>query len=383
MAKHCISADRIVPSRAIGHRSPRLRRRRPALEILEGRSFLNSSQPAPGNPDPASLSPTSLMVAGYGGDMSADAQQQSNDGVIALLFDPHQPKSALPANVTFAGGPPLQQGAPPRYSYNLQDNILGAGALGPEAMFVASEGINAPIPFPEQVIDIVGKLVKENFEAFVASTPFGVPNFSFGPDTRVLGPQLAPSHQPKAENEPGSGESGGATSEDESAPADEGAPHDDSRRGASANDRDVRESPRQLFGAGEKAPQETPDGTEAAPANFIAPALGGAACRQMAEAPPSAIGLSCEAKSSSSPSSHPAPNVDQPADDARLTRRLKAPIHDRSEFLLVAVWGLMMQTPAVPSDDIRRRNAAERRRSSRAHGRLRVRFTAGAWTIKD
>ncbi len=273
MAKHCFSADRIVPSHSTGQRLRRRRRRRPVLEILEDRSFLNGGQLAPGNADPPLPSPSSPMVAGFSGDLSAGAQQQSNDGVIALLFDPHQPKSALPANVTFAGGPPLQQGAPPRYSYNLQDNILGAGALGPEAMFVASEGINAPIPFPEQVIDIVGKLVKENFEAFVVSTPFGMPNFSFGPDTRVLGPQLAPSHQPKAENEPSSGESGGAANEDEHSPADEDAPQDDEPRSDSANDRGVRESSRQRFEASAKAPQEARDGSKAVAANFIAPAL--------------------------------------------------------------------------------------------------------------
>ncbi len=128
---------------------------------------------------------------GAGGDPAGGLQPAAGSpqqGVISLLFDPHQPKSALPADVTFSGGPPLQQGAPPRFSYNLETNITGGSKLGPHALLVAEQGT-----------DLAGTFA-DNKHAYVASSPQGMPNFSFGPDTWVFGPQAAPSGRRTIEN---------------------------------------------------------------------------------------------------------------------------------------------------------------------------------------
>ncbi len=122
---------------------------------------------------------------------SGATPSQTQGSPIDLLFDPHQPKSGLPADVTFGGGPPLQQGAPPRFSYNLEDNITGAGQLGPESLLVSAHGT-----------DIAGTFANQNTQAYVAGTQYGVPNFSFGPDTWVFGPQQQSSPQIRTANRP-------------------------------------------------------------------------------------------------------------------------------------------------------------------------------------
>lgn len=215
--------------------SPFGRGRRMVVELLEQRTPLNGNPLVAAVPDatmaPLPLAPSSLHPAATGGNSAADpatatpgsqagalaaseptastsasqgaastgasgdpagglqpAAGSPQQGVISLLFDPHQPKSGLPADVTFSGGPPLQQGAPPRFSYNLETNITGGSKLGPHALLVAEQGT-----------DLAGTFA-DNKHAYVASSPHGVPNFSFGPDTWVFGPQAAPSGRRTIEN---------------------------------------------------------------------------------------------------------------------------------------------------------------------------------------
>jgi hypothetical protein len=101
-----------------------------------------------------------------------------------LLFDPHQPKSGVPADVTSDIGPPSQQGAPPRISYNLEDNVTGGNHGGLEALLGPSHGPGA-LQHPADV----NPPPNNNPPPNVVGSPYGVPNFRFGPDTWVFGPQ--------------------------------------------------------------------------------------------------------------------------------------------------------------------------------------------------
>lgn len=381
MPKQRLSARRIVQIPLAIARSRCLRRRRLVVELLEQRTLLNGSSLAPGNSNPVVLALPSPAIAGFGGDPSAGATQQSNEGVIALLFNPHQPKSALPANVTFAGGPPLQQGAPPRVSYNLEDNIIGAGALGPEPLVVASEGIDVRIPLPEQVMDVV-EIVrpKDKFKAFVAKTPYGVPNFSFGPDTQVFGTRLSPPHQPRAANEPSRGESGGAGNEEERSPADEGAPRGDEEPDAQSSEgRGDVGAHRQSLEAEANLPQEEKVRAEFDDANFITTAPAAAACEQALALPRSALAPSHDAYFAS-------PHEAQFMSVARQAQPFNAPADERAKPWVGAAWGMISFAPAAlrdASDHALRRHAAEGPHWSRPARRLRVRLKPDAWNIRE
>lgn len=263
---------------------PRLtcrRRRRLLVELLEERTPLNGAPLTSAVPNPTFVAlplppstPTNTAAApangsqasalGAAAPISAAATSSSitelqgaaaapdpnttaepSGGVIALLFDPHQPKSALPADVTFGGGPPLQQGAPPRFSYNLENNITGAEAMGPEAMFVAADGVNAPGPATERFIDVVATLASENTEAYVVGTPYGVPKFSFGPDTRVSGPRDAAPPAPQLKSSPAPGEESEAGNDGERLPSKDEAPRRDEGSKDSPEDQGAAEAPRQ------------------------------------------------------------------------------------------------------------------------------------------
>jgi hypothetical protein len=165
-------------------------RRRPRIELLESRIALsadpaaasaamqNAAASSAAGAD-AAAGPTEFRQAAAA--PSSAGNQPGNQRTAAdLLFDPHQPKSGLPADVTSGIGPPSQQGAPPRFSYNLEDNITGADHSDQEALL-------GPLHAPDSPVNSAGAGVPPN----VANTPFGMPNFSFGPDTWVFGPQTA------------------------------------------------------------------------------------------------------------------------------------------------------------------------------------------------
>ncbi|HEV7225837.1 MAG TPA: hypothetical protein VGN42_24235 [Pirellulales bacterium] len=187
-AFHSLSlTDRSSRARTI-HKphSPSQVRRHPRIEQLESRIALNADPSAAGAAMQNAAAASSAGANAAAGPTEfrqataapSPAANQPTD--LDLLFDPHQPKSGLPADVTSGIGPASQQGAPPRISYNLEDNITGGDHSGQEALL-------GPLHAPDSPINSAGASVPPN----VANTPYGVPNFGFGPDTWVFGSQAA------------------------------------------------------------------------------------------------------------------------------------------------------------------------------------------------
>lgn len=164
------------------------------VELLEERLPLNSSpvatnaSPAPMAASvPAAAAPTAAATNGAGAASGAEFPPISASGTPAvLLFDPHQPAGLIPADVVSGTGPPLQQGAPPRFSYNLETNITGEGSGA------ANEPLTAPshsgsvtpngVPAAETIRGLPFDVNQE------AATPAGIPRFSFGPQTAPRSP---------------------------------------------------------------------------------------------------------------------------------------------------------------------------------------------------
>ncbi|HJT36095.1 MAG TPA: hypothetical protein VJ783_28995 [Pirellulales bacterium] len=162
------------------------------VELLEARLALNSSPVANINPTPAPVTtsapvaaaPTATATNTSG---SANAPPISASGTPAvLLFDPHQPAGLIPADVTSGSGPPLQQGAPPRFSYNLETNITGegSGAANEPLTAPSHSGSTTPngVPAAETIRGLPFDVNQE------AATPAGIPRFSFGPQTAPRSP---------------------------------------------------------------------------------------------------------------------------------------------------------------------------------------------------
>ncbi len=103
-----------------------------------------------------------------------------------LLFNPHQPAGDLPADVTSGMGPPLQQGAPPRFSYNLETNITGEGdgAANEPLLAPSHSGMVTPngVPTSETIRGLPFDVNQQ------AATPAGIPRFSFGPQNAPRSP---------------------------------------------------------------------------------------------------------------------------------------------------------------------------------------------------
>lgn len=164
------------------------------VELLEERLPLNSGPVANMNPTPAPVTnsvpvaaaPTATATHTSGSASGADAPPISASGTPAvLLFDPHQPAGLIPADVTSGSGPPLQQGAPPRFSYNLETNITGGDGAAYEVLTAPSHsGSTSPngVPAAETIRGLPFDVNQE------AATPAGLPRFSFGPQTAPRSP---------------------------------------------------------------------------------------------------------------------------------------------------------------------------------------------------
>lgn len=161
------------------------------VELLEERLPLNSGPVASANPSPAPMAAASAPAAAApantsGSAAGANAPPISASGTpAALLFDPHQPAGLIPADVTSGSGPPLQQGAPPRFSYNLETNITGGDGAAYEVLTAPSHsGSTSPngVPAAETVRGLPFDVNQE------AATPAGLPRFSFGPQTAPRSP---------------------------------------------------------------------------------------------------------------------------------------------------------------------------------------------------
>lgn len=171
--------------------------RRTAVEPLEERFALNAApataaaqtqaNAASFNPSPSLDSAAAALSAQAAAAPSAPVAQ----GILDLLFTPHRPKSAVPADVISGIGPALQQGAPIIYSFELEDNLTGS-ERGDSRARENPQGPAVPL-FVQPELANIGN---------VDSTPYGMPNFSFGPDTWVFGPQGAPSPQGRVIHRP-------------------------------------------------------------------------------------------------------------------------------------------------------------------------------------
>lgn len=164
------------------------------VELLEERLPLNSS-PVPTNSSPAPMAasvpaaaaPPSAATNAAASENGAEFPPISASGTPAvLLFDPHQPAGLIPADVTSGSGPPLQQGAPPRFSYNLETNITGegSGAANEPLTAPSHSGSTTPngVPAAETIRGLPFDVNQE------AATPAGLPRFSFGPQTAPRSP---------------------------------------------------------------------------------------------------------------------------------------------------------------------------------------------------
>lgn len=175
----------------------RAKRRHSAVEALEERFALNAAPAALGaqthanaetlNPSPPSDSATAAVSTQAAADPSGPVSQ----GILDLLFTPHRPKSGVPADVISGVGPALQQGAPIIDSFELEDNLTG----NERGDLRARENLQRPI-FAEIVQKELADMGNVN------TTPYGMPNFSFGPDTWVFGPQEAASPRRRVMHRP-------------------------------------------------------------------------------------------------------------------------------------------------------------------------------------
>jgi hypothetical protein len=210
------------------HASARRTRRQPVVEPLEARWALNAAPSSAANqahPSAAAPNPTPPSVsasAAISNPTAADSSATPPQGILDLLFTPHRPKSGVPADVISGIGPPLQQGAPIIYSFELEDNLTG----GERGDLRARENPQRPTvpPIIQPELANIGN---------VDSTPYGVPNFSFGPDTWVFGPQEAASPERRVMQRPESSGAGESQPRDGASPGGPNdtttAPRDDDR----------------------------------------------------------------------------------------------------------------------------------------------------------
>ena len=163
------------------------------VELLEERLPLNmgptvsmSSPPAPMASAPLAAAPATASTPPASASVADAAPISASGTPAALLFDPHQPIGMVPADVPSGSGPPLQQGAPPRFSYNLETNITGEGdgAANEPLTAPSHSGGGTPngVPVGETLRGLPFDVNQE------AATPAGVPRFSFGPQTAPRSP---------------------------------------------------------------------------------------------------------------------------------------------------------------------------------------------------
>lgn len=165
------------------------------VELLEERMPLNSNPMADFAAVPTAQAPTGAPMpsaqAGKGtaGDLPNGGQAppiSASNSPAVLLFDPHQPTGMVPADVTSGSGPPLQQGAPPRFSYNLETNITGEGDGADNEPLTAPSHSGSVTPNGVPGGEAGRGLPFDVNQA--AATPAGIPRFSFGPQTAPRSP---------------------------------------------------------------------------------------------------------------------------------------------------------------------------------------------------
>lgn len=165
------------------------------VELLEERMALNGSPMANLAASSAAQAPTNAPApaaqtgGGTAGARSAGGEAppiSASNTPAVLLFNPHQPAGDLPADVTSGNGPPLQQGAPPRFSYNLETNITGEGDGAANEPLIAPSHSGMVTPNGVATSETVRGLPFDVNQQ--AATPAGIPRFSFGPQTSPRSP---------------------------------------------------------------------------------------------------------------------------------------------------------------------------------------------------